>query len=238
MEQEDATALRSVGGPWVDTAARIGLTARGLVYVVMGLIVASVARGDRSDSPSTRGAIGTISEQSYGKVLLVIVILGLGCYVLTCVLGAIRGYGGKKSGESDTSDRLLDAGRAVINGGLAVAAARALGGDRSKTKGGRTEKKATGKVLDLPGGRALVVIAGLAVIGAAVSQARKAVKRSFLKGLSLEEASVRTRQTVELLGVAGYASRSFVYFATGAFLARAGLHQDPNEANGIDGALL
>jgi len=208
------------------------------VYIVMGLIVGSVAKGNRSERPSTRGAIGAIADHPYGKILLVIVIFGLACYVLACVLGAVRGYGGKNAGESDTKDRLLDAGRAVINGGLAFAASRALVGDRSKTKGGRTEKRATSTVLDWPLGRPLVVGAGLVVVGGAVSQFRKAMKRSFLKGLSLEKMSEQTRKAVEVFGMAGHAARGVVYLATGLFLAQAGLRHDANEADGIDGALL
>ncbi len=173
MAQNEHTALGGVGGNWADDAARIGLMARGLVYIVMGLILASVAAGNRSDRPSTRGAIGAISERPFGKVLLVVVIVGLSCYVLACLLGAIRGYGGKKAGESDTGDRLLDAFRAVINAGLVFAAVRALVGDRSKTQGGKAEKRTTSQVLGLPFGRPLVVIAGLVVVGVAVWQAAK-----------------------------------------------------------------
>src|SRR6476659_2992580 len=135
------TALNSVGGQWVDRAAQIGLVARGVVYVVFGIIAFDIATGDHSGKPSSQGALTEMAQQPYGTWLLGIVALGLFAYAVACALGAIRGRGGKKAGESDTKDRVMDAGRAVINASLAVYAVKILMDGRSSSGSGNTESK-------------------------------------------------------------------------------------------------
>ena len=231
------TALNSVGGEWVDRAAQIGLVARGVVYIVFGLIAFDIATGDHSGKPSSQGALTEMAQQPYGTWLLGIVALGLFAYAVACALGAIRGRGGKKAGESDTKDRVMDAGRAVINASLAVYAVKILMDGRSSS-GGNTESKATAMVLDWPGGQVIVAAIGLAIIAAGVAQWRKAYKQKFTEGLALEEASDKTRRVVTKLGTVGYVARGIVFALVGWFLVNAAIDYNPDEAVGVDGALL
>ena len=232
------TALDSVGGQWVDRAAQIGLVARGVVYIVFGLIAFDLATGDHSGKPSSQGALTEMAQQPYGTWLLGIVALGLFLYAVACALGAIRGRGGKKAGESDTKDRVMDAGRAVVNAGLAVYAVKILMDGRSSSGSGNTESKATAMVLDWPGGQVIVAVIGLAIIAAGIAQWRKAYKQKFTEGLALEEASDKTRRVVTKLGIIGYVARGIVFALVGAFLVKAAVDYNPDEAVGVDGALL
>ncbi len=230
-------ALRNVHGGWVDGLARAGLVARGVVYVIVGLIALQLAFGEHDRSADARGAIATLSDQPFGTVLLVLVAAGLACYTAACALGALRGYGGKKAGESDTKDRLSDAGRAVVNGGLTVAAVSVLAGSGSGGGGDSKEKQLTARVLEWPFGKALVVIVGLVIIGFGAVQVRKALKRSFTKGLDFGRLPPGLGRRAEGLGVPGYLARGAVDAVVGVFLVQAALHYDPDEAVGIDGAL-
>ena len=212
------TALDSVGGQWVDRAAQIGLVARGVVYVVFGLIAFDLATGDHSGKPSSQGALTEMAQQPYGTWLLGVVALGLFAYAVACALGAIRGRGGKKAGESDTKDRVMDAGRAVINASLAVYTVKILLDGRSSSGSGNTESKATAMVLDWPGGQVIVAVIGLAIIAAGIAQWRKAYKQKFTEGLALEQASDKTRRVVTKLGTVGYVARGIVFALVGWFL--------------------
>jgi hypothetical protein len=238
------TALEQVGGEWVDRMAQVGLVARGVVYVVTGVLTFELSRGDREEADA-QGAIKALAAQPFGTFLLVVIGLGLAAYAATCVLGAVRGYGGKKGGSSDAGQRAADAVRAVVNGALAVVAASIVanrsegesGGGRGGGGGSQTEQGATATVLDWPGGVALVALIGLAVVGFGVYQGVKAVTRSFTEGLDLDRLAARARHTIELLGVAGYAARGVVLVAVGVFISKAALDYDPDEAVGVDGAL-
>lgn len=222
-----------------DRLAKVGLVARGVVYLVFGVIAFNLARGDsNAGSPSTEGALGELSGKSYGGILLVLLAVGLACYATACAAGAIRGRGGKRPGESDTSDRVIDAGRAVVNGGLAVVAFRVFQEGRKQADGGsEDEQRFTAQVLDWPAGRWLVVAGALGVAAWGVWQVKKAVTGSFEKGLSFAGVSARARSTLRWFGRAGYTARGAVFLLVSWFLIRAGLDHDPGDAVGIDGAL-
>src|SRR4051794_21016183 len=133
--------LQSVRGSWVDRAAQIGLVARGVVYVVFGVIAFKIATGDHSGDPSSRGALAEIAQKPYGSWLLGIIAFGLIAYATACALGAIRGRGGKDGGDDDTKERLSDAGRAIVNYALAGFAIKILVDGRQAAHGGTTEQK-------------------------------------------------------------------------------------------------
>lgn len=223
----------------LDWLARIGLTARGVVYLVFGIIVFNLSRGDDdAGDPSTEGALGELAGKSYGGALLLGLTIGLACYAAACAAGAIRGRGGRRSGESDRSDRLLDAGRSVVNASLALAAFRVFQeGREAANSGSNEEQRFTAQVLDWPGGRWLVVAVAVGVVAGGCWQLKKAVTGSFVDGLWLTTASSRIRTVLVWLGRAGYAARGMVFLLVGWFLARAGIDHDPGDAVGIDGAL-
>jgi hypothetical protein len=233
-----ATTLERGGDRWLDNAARVGLVARGAVYVIFGLICFGVARGDRSEEASSEGALAELSEHSFGNVLLVLLAIGLALYALICALGAVRGYGGKRAGESDTKDRVLDAFRAVVNASLAAVAVKVVAdGSRAASGGSQEEQHITARVLDWPGGQWLVGGVGVAIIVAGAVQLKKAVTRSFVKGLDLQEASPAVRSKVEWLGVTGYIARGVVFALVGWFVLQAAIDHQPDDAVGVDGAL-
>lgn len=234
---QDATTFATEPKPWVDGLARVGLVARGVVYVIVGVIAFRLAFGEREATADSRGALRVLADQTFGTFLLAALAVGVACYALTCALGAVRGRGGKKAGESDAKDRVLDAWRAVVNGAIAAAAVQLVVGSGSSSGGDEQEKELTARVLDLPFGVALVVAGGLAFIGFAVMQVRKAITRKFTKGLDFGRLPDARARRLEIFGVAGYAARGVVAGVIGVFLIQAALRHDPDETVGIDGAL-
>lgn len=223
-----------------DRLAKVGLAARGIVYLIFGIIAWNLARGDRdAGSPSTKGALGELAGKPFGGVLLGLLAIGLACYAAACAAGALRGTGGKRPGESDTSDRLTDAARAVVNGALAFVAFRVFQDGRKESESDSdTEKQFTAEVLEWPGGRWLVVVAAVTLAGWGCWQVKKAVTGSFEKGLDLASLSGRAQEGVRWLGRAGYTARGVVFLLVSWFLLQAGLDHEPGDAVGIDGALL
>jgi len=231
---------------WVDGVARAGHVARGVVYILVGLIVLRLAFGEKEESVDSRGAISDLADRSFGTVMLVLLCIGLVCWTATLALGALRGRGGKKAGESDASARAADAGRAVINAFLTVAAISVLAGSGSGSESGggggsggsgEKEKQATARLLELPFGKALVVLVGLGIIGFGAWLGWRGLKRKFTKGLDFSRLPAAWPDRTEVLGVAGHLARAVVAAAIGIFLIKAALDYDPSDAVGIDGAL-
>src|SRR5690348_10175380 len=74
---------------WVERWARIGYTACGIVYLIVGWMAILVAWHGRGRIVGTEGAIEIIGGQPYGRVLLVLVALGLAGYAFWRVWAAI-----------------------------------------------------------------------------------------------------------------------------------------------------
>ena len=52
--------------------ARAGLVARGLVYVIIGVLALMLALGEGGKATNQQGALKTIADRSFGKTLLVL----------------------------------------------------------------------------------------------------------------------------------------------------------------------
>lgn len=219
----------------MERMGRVAIATQGVLYVVVGLLAAKVAGGDRNADASQRGALRAVAHQPYGRALLLVLTVGLASYAAWRAVLAVRGdLGGDEDGAS-LAKRAGNAGRAAIYAGLTVAAVRLLRAEPDR--GGDGAKRSTSTVLSMTGGPALVVAVGLAVIGTGAWNLWRAVQRSFLDSLDCSRLDERHRRTVEVLGVAGYAARGVAFALVGWFLVTAGLQHDPNEARGLDDAL-
>jgi hypothetical protein len=67
---------------WVEWLARIGYVARGVLYIVVGILAVQVALGVGGETTDKKGAIAVIGSQPFGKVLLILVSIGLDGYAL------------------------------------------------------------------------------------------------------------------------------------------------------------
>jgi hypothetical protein len=232
-----STTLQQLGGRHedkVETMGRVALATQGLLYVIIGILAIEVARGDRGAEPSQRGALEAVARQPLGKALLVVVTVGLIAHVLWRLTMAVRGEPGEDDKKS-LAKRAGNLGRAAVYGGFTVAAIKLLVG--SGSGGGGTEKKGTAKVLDVPGGTAIVVIAGLVVIGTGLWNMYRGLSRKFEERLALGGVDEPKRKGVVGAGVVGYVARGIAFGLVGVFLVRAGLDSNPGQAQGLDGAL-
>jgi hypothetical protein len=74
---------------WGTRAGRLGLMARGIVFVLMGWFFLRAAwQHDASEARGLGGALAEIGTAGYGTWLLAIVALGLICYAVYCVVQA------------------------------------------------------------------------------------------------------------------------------------------------------
>ena len=239
---------RGFGRPGVDTArqhgeraeqrpqfewlARAGLAARGVVYAVIAVLALKVAFGDGGKTTNQKGALQEIAQGPFGKVLLVLVAIGLAGYAIWRLVRAALGHGPEQ--EDDGKDRVAGLASGIVYAALCFTAIKILAGSSG---GSGNPKKATGGVLDWPAGRVLVVAAGLVMLGVAGYQAYKGIKRKFLENSKTEQMSEKVERGFTVLGVAGHVARAVVFTLIGYGLIRAAIDYDPDKAVGLDGAL-
>ena len=215
--------------------ARAGLVARGVVYGLIGILAIKVAFGSGGETTDQQGALKTIAGQPFGKVLLVLVAIGLAGYALWRLVRAAIGRG-PETGADDAKDRISGVVSGIAYAALCVTAVKILIGSSSSSSSSKTEK-ATGGVLDWPLGRYLVIAAGLVVLGVAVDQALKGIKQKFLEDSKTEQMSPGVDQAFTAVGVVGHLARAVVFALIGWFVVKAAIDYDPDKAVGLDQAL-
>ena len=81
---------RQSAGPTLAKLARAGFAAKGVLYVVVGFLAAASAFGAGGETTGSRGAMATLFEQPFGKVLLSVVAIGLVGYSIFQFIRAIE----------------------------------------------------------------------------------------------------------------------------------------------------
>ncbi|MFE9452879.1 DUF1206 domain-containing protein [Streptomyces sp. NPDC006739] len=217
-------------------AARAGLTAWGVIYLLIGVLALRVAFGDRQRQADRSGALAEIADQPFGAVLLWalgIGLVGMAVWRLSEALFGAVGKDGRKPRK-----RLQALARcvfyAVVSWSVLSFAAGTGGGGRSSDTQSRD---ITAQVMRLPAGQWAVGAAGAGIVVAGVWIGARAVRRKFHAELKLGEMSARTRRLVDVAGVGGGLARALVFAAAGAFAIRAAVDFSPDRAKGLDDTL-
>jgi fumarate reductase subunit D len=222
---------RSRGFEWL---ARSGFVARGLIYGIIGILAIKLALGVGGTTTNQQGALRTIARQPFGKVLLILVAIGLAGYALWRLLHALLGHGPEHSDSS--FDRVAALGSGIVYAGLCAIAVEILLGSGSSGGSGSASKTTAG-VFGWPGGTWLVGIAGAVLVGIGVYQGYRGISKDFLEDSKTEQMSPRVRKWIDWIGSFGHLARMVVFGLVGVFLIKAAVDFNPDTAVGLDGAL-
>ncbi len=234
-------ARRAANSSAVDAAARWGFVARGVLYLLVGMLALQIAFGDGGKQADRGGALAELSEKPMGSVMLWAVGLGLAGMALWRLSEALFGAAGPDGHKAHK--RLLSAARAVFYGFVGYSVLAFAAGDHSSGGSGgagssdQQSQDVTARAMELPAGQWLVGIAGVGIAVAGVWVGARAVLRKYHKHLKLGEMSRRTRQVVDVTGVGGGAARGVLFTAIGVFVVRAAVDYEPDKAKGFDDTL-
>ncbi|HEY2578364.1 MAG TPA: DUF1206 domain-containing protein [Streptosporangiaceae bacterium] len=228
-----ASARRASGSAAARVLARAGLTARGIIYILVGWVAILVALGQSSQQADQEGALQLLAGKPYGLVSLWLLGTGFAAYALWRLSEAAFGVAGEGNG---AGPRLKSLGRAIVYAGLAFLTFQVISG----TQGNETRKQQdlSAKVMHHSGGRWLVGIVGLIVVIAGLALLVQGVRRTFMKHLQTAQMSRRKRRIVEWLGMIGTTARGVVFALVGILVIDAAVTYQPSKAGGVDKALL
>ncbi|CAN5266564.1 DUF1206 domain-containing protein [soil metagenome] len=229
--QQGAQQATRHAAPWIEKLARLGYAAKGVVYIVLGLLALQAAFGG-GQATDSGGALRTIVLQPFGRVLLGVIALGLFGYVVWRLVSAFLNPEGEKAPK-----RVGYAISGVIHVGLAIEAVRLAMGRASGGGNGDQASHWTAEAMSQPLGRWAVAVAGIMIAGWGLQQLHHAYKVKLDKQLALGELSGGMRAWVVRVGRAGLAARGIVFGIIGIFVSLAALHTNPSEARGLGGAL-
>jgi hypothetical protein len=214
------------------TTTRIGLIGYGLVHALIAWLAVQIAFGHPPQEGDQSGAFQFLAEKPFGKVLLFAVAAGLVAMTLWQVAAAAIGHTDEQ-GNRRTVERVFSAGRAIIYGALAWTAFRITFG--SGQSSADKQQSATSSLLSSTGGRWLVALIGLVVIGFGIGMAWYGLAAKFERKLSIPRPT--TRKTARLLGRIGYTAKGAAFVVVGILLVLAAVHRDPSKSRGLDQAL-
>ncbi len=93
-------------------------------------------------------------------------------------------------------------------------------------------------ILALPLGAVIVFLIGLTIIGAGVNECYRGMTGKFQKDFRLRELGGTKRHIVGVLGALSFTARAVIFGLIGYFFIMAAIESNPNDAVGLDGALM
>lgn len=234
--QTGAAAATAQAAPGLETLARLGYVSKGVVYGAIGMLTLSVASGLGGATTDTQGALLRLQDLPLGTPLLWLLGTGLIGYALWQLIRALLDPEHQGTGARGVTKRLGYLISAVFNAGVALFAVRlAAGGDAARNQ--NSEGEAARQVLELPGGQALLGLAGLLLLGVAANSLYAAWGAKFMKRVALTDLGARHAGVFRRVGQFGIAARGVVMAVIGVFLLIGAARNSPGAVLGTSEVL-
>lgn len=243
LASQAQSAAQKHAGDWVKTYARIGIAAKGFVYILVGALAAMTIFTPGGKNEGRQGALELILEQPFGKILLAATVIALLGYVTWRMIQTFKDPEGRGNDPEGLMKRVGFFISGLIYLFFAFSGLRMLfpgvgnssnGGDNG---GGGGRQLLVEKALEQPFGQWLVAIGAALVIGKGIFQLYKAYTGKFSKNIQDQNMNEKQQTTYMYAGRAGYIARGIVMGIIGYFLIRAAINANPDEAQGTDAAL-
>ncbi|QHJ08094.1 DUF1206 domain-containing protein [Hymenobacter busanensis] len=234
-----APGLQASASSGLRTLARFGFAAKGIVYLLLGILAVLAATGSRGGRTADKQQVlQTIQNMPLGRWLLGLVALGLAGYVVWRLTQAFRDTENKGHDAKGLAQRASFAFSGLIYAGLAYYAGKAAFENTAAGagSGGNTRQSVVATLLEQPYGQWLVGAAALGVIGAGLYQIYRAYSGSFAKHVNSSQLPASQQRLVHRMGQVGYTARGVVWGILGYFLLQAARHANPNEAQDTEAA--
>ena len=207
--------------------ARTGLVAKGIIYAIIGILTFLAAFNLGGQKTGKLQVLDFLEKQAFGKILLIIIALGLMCYAFWRLTQAI------KDPENIGDDKKAKAKRAgyFISGLLylgfgVIAFLDAVGSANSSS--GSSGKNSSFLATNF--GLIVLGIVGVVLIGIGIYQFTRIKEDKFQKKFSSKALSEEKRKrTIYNSAYFGLASRGVIFLILGFFSIKAAYTSDPNK---------
>lgn len=222
---------------WVQAVARVGLSAKGVVYVLVAVLAFLTAFKPGKHPSGSTGAMIQLQHAWIGRALLVALVIGLAAYATWRMLQALFDPEHRHTDES-LADRLFMRVAffcsSVFYGVMTLDAfVHAFGGTQADTHG-RMQAHWTSMVLHWPLGRWLVMAAGLGFVIFCLAELYRTSTVHLHERLGATHFAWRPLLWVGRLGIV---ARAVLFGVAGGLLIRAGWIFNGEQAQGMAGAL-
>ena len=222
-----AISLPGAAKPWIAKIARIGLIAKGIVYVILGILafMAAFEIGGQSNQDSNKtGVFNSIKEFPGGSVILILLAAGLICY---SIWRGIQTFSSDHR-EIKWSKRARYFFSGIIYLSLAGTAIQMI--TRNKSKNGDENQYWVSQMLNHSFGQWIVGLGACILAGVGIYQLYYGLSEKYKK--HVQQLNLHSTGSSLLLrsGKIGYISRGVVWLIIAFLLFRAALHNNSSEA--------
>ncbi|QMU29177.1 DUF1206 domain-containing protein [Adhaeribacter radiodurans] len=225
---------------WITLFARVGLTAKGIVYCLVGLMAFMAAfdlNGKTVQDTSKAGIFHFIQEQPFGKILIGLVALGLLCFAVWRFIEAFMDTEHKGTKPKGIGRRIGYAFSGIVYLGFAFYAGKeALGKSSGQSGNDNTQQSLVHQLLDKPFGQWLVGALALGIIFLGIYQIYRAYSGEYLKKIQANQLRPEVQKLLLRAGKIGYTARGIVWGIIGFLFLKAALHANASEAGGTQNA--
>jgi hypothetical protein len=232
-QQARNTASRAARSKPLEYLARGGFIGYGIIHLLFAWLALQIAFSGSGTESDQSGALRKLAEQSYGKALVILIIIGLVAMAIWQAFEAAIGESGQ-TGRTGTAERVVSGVRAVLYAYFAYIGYKVVKGVSSSQAD--SQEAATAKLMEETGGRLLVGLIGLVVLAIGIGLVIYGVTKKFEKHLNTAQMG-HLRQTIRRLGVAGYSAKGTAYGIAGGLIVAAAVTYDAEKARGLDAAL-
>jgi hypothetical protein len=238
IEEAVKVAEDAVRHPLIKKLARFGFYAKGFLFIVIGILALMVALGQKGgELADPAGALETVAKLPYGRIFLIIFIVGAFAHGVWNVLRGLADVDNAGKKWQGIVRRVIAVGVGIFYFGLALTAIDILVADHETDRNGAIQRMLATILLMLPLGALLMALIGLGVIGAGVSEFYSGVTGKYQENFKIRVLDESQQKIISLLGVISFSARALILVMMGCFFIAAAFYYNPNEAAGVDRAL-
>ena len=168
----DETMRRA--SPWIEPLARIGYLAKGIVYLMIGIMAVLFATGKRTEPADFSTVLVKVFSEPFGRILLALLTIGVVAYGAWCFIQAIIDTEHQGTNFFGILTRIFYAGVGVVYFAVAWDALQLLTNTSRIKTGDQPERHLTAQVFALsPATRWVAVAAGLGFVGFGIYEIRR-----------------------------------------------------------------
>lgn len=220
---------------WISNFARFGLTAKGVVYCLVGVIafMAAFEIGRSSEQEAGKqGAFRFLLEQPYGKILLGLVAIGMLSYSLWRFIQTFKDTEDKGTDAKGIGKRIGYAFSGFVYLALAFYAAKLVLGSGGGSGSGDSRQTLARELLSQPLGQWLLGAVAIGVMATGVYQLYRAFSERYMKKVQASRLKPEWQKTLIRAGKIGYSARGIVWLIIGYMFLQAAMQSDSSEAGG------
>jgi hypothetical protein len=240
IEQTIEAAEEIVRHPYIKKLAQLGFYTKGFLFIVIGVLAILVAAGEKEGQLiDTTGALTRIAQETYGKVILIVFIIGALGHGVWNILRGVADVDNSGKNLQGISKRVLAVGVGMFYLFLAWTAWDIVFTVQVSVQNGTLQKTFTAILLALPFGvgAIFVGIIGLGVIGAGINECYSGITGKYQENFKLYKLEGNGQRVISTLGFVSFLARALIFALMGYFFIAAAVNGNPDEAVGIDGAL-